>query len=59
LVERLSRFYEETIGDRRDQVGAWLVDFKTRLDRQDPREIDLERARIEKYLEAFEQEAGL
>ena len=38
---------------------AWLVDFKTRLDRQDPREVELERARIEKSLEAFEQEGGL
>jgi molecular chaperone HscC len=59
LVERLSRLYEEYIGDRRDQVGAWLVAFKARLDRQDPREVDLERARIEQYLKAFEQESGL
>jgi molecular chaperone HscC len=59
LVERLSRLYEEYIGDRRDQLAAWLVAFKTRLDQQDPREVDLERARIEKSLEAFEQEGGL
>src|SRR6202022_3665341 len=35
LVERLSRLYEEHIGDRRDHVGAWLVAFRTRLDGQD------------------------
>jgi molecular chaperone HscC len=59
LIERLSRLYEECIGDQREQVGAWLVAFRTRLDRQDPREVDLERARIEKSLAGFEQEGGL
>jgi molecular chaperone HscC len=58
LVERLSRLYEEYIGDRRDQVGAWLIAFKARLDQQDPREIEHERVRIESLLEHFERERG-
>jgi molecular chaperone HscC len=59
LVERLSRLYEDYIGDQREQVGAWLVAFRARLDRQDPREVDLERTHIEKALEAFGPEDGL
>lgn len=54
LLARLERGYEESLGERRDALGTWLLQFRELLERQDPRQIEKARMALTKELDALE-----
>jgi len=59
VMARASRCYESFIGDRRDQIGRWIIAFEGALDRQEPHAIDHARAELTAALNELEGERYL
>jgi molecular chaperone HscC len=58
-LARAARAYEAFIGDARDAIGAWIVQFEAVLDGQDPRRIEEARSRLVEALDQLEGERYL
>ncbi|MEG3149856.1 molecular chaperone HscC [Sphingomonas sp. ZT3P38] len=59
VMARASRCYESFIGERRDQIGHWIIAFEGALDRQEPRAIDQARDALTAALDELEGERYL
>jgi molecular chaperone HscC len=59
LMSRAARCYESFIGDRREMVGAWILEFEAVLNGQDPRAIEHSRQRLTAALDQLEGERFL
>jgi molecular chaperone HscC len=59
VLARAARCYESFIGDRREMVGKWILDFQAVLDAQDPRAIDHARQQMTGILDQLEGERFL
>lgn len=55
LVERANRLYEQLLGQEREQVGRWLLQFTGTLESQDPRLIAEARPSFAAALDSLEQ----
>jgi molecular chaperone HscC len=55
VLERAHRFYEQALGDEREQLGRWIGQFESILQRQDPREISNARKAMEGALATLER----
>jgi molecular chaperone HscC len=53
-LARAARCFEELLGDQRSQVGRWISQFESALERQDPREIALSREAFMKALDTVD-----
>jgi molecular chaperone HscC len=58
-LARAARCYESFIGDRREMVAKWILEFQTVLDAQDPRAIDHARQQMTGILDQLEGERFL
>ncbi|HEU4780743.1 MAG TPA: molecular chaperone HscC [Steroidobacteraceae bacterium] len=59
VVARANRCYEESLGDRREELGRRLSHFLATVDGQDPRAIDAAREEFSRALDAIEGETYL
>ena len=56
VVARAERLYEERLGDMRQAIGEWLAEFLSRLEGQDPQEIDRARSTLAERLDRVDDE---
>jgi molecular chaperone HscC len=54
LIARAERLYEERLGVQRDQIGGWLTEFLSRVEDQDPLEIEHARSVLAERLDAVD-----
>jgi|SRR5579864_5338551 len=54
IIARAERLYEERLGMLRDQIGAWLTEFLSRIEEQDPSEIERARAVLAERLDGID-----
>ncbi|HWE45507.1 MAG TPA: molecular chaperone HscC [Caulobacteraceae bacterium] len=59
LMARAARCYEQTLGERREQVARLILQFENVLERQDPKAIDRAQEEVSAYLDAIEGETWL
>ncbi len=59
VLARAGRCYESFVGDRRDQIGHWIITFEGALDRQEPHGIDRAREELTAALNELEGERYL
>lgn len=59
VMARAARCYESFIGDRRDQIGHWIIAFEGALDRQEPHAINRAREELTAALNELEGERYL
>jgi molecular chaperone HscC len=59
IVARANRCYEESLGDRREELGRRLSQFLNAVDGQDPRTIEAAREEFTRVLDAIEGETYL
>jgi molecular chaperone HscC len=59
VVARANRCYEESLGDRREELGRRLSQFLNTVDGQDPRAIEAAREEFTRVLDAIEGEPYL
>ena len=59
VLARAARCYESFIGERREMVGAWILQFEAVLAGQDPRAIDHARQQLSTALDQLEGERFL
>jgi molecular chaperone HscC len=59
LMARLERCYEQSLGERRELIAKWILQFTALLESQDPRLIGQERAKLVGALDAIEGESYL
>lgn len=55
VLARAERLYQERLGEERDEIGRWIAAFVSVLDRQDPREIEEARGKMNAYLAALDR----
>jgi molecular chaperone HscC len=55
LIERANRLYQQLLGEEREQVGRWLNQFLSTLERQDPRAIAAARPALASALASLER----
>jgi molecular chaperone HscC len=58
-LARAERCYESFLGDRRDHIGAMILNFEAVLEKQEPRAIQQARTELEQVLNALEGERFL
>ncbi|HUK10245.1 MAG TPA: molecular chaperone HscC [Stellaceae bacterium] len=54
VIARAERLYEERLGVQRDQIGGWLTEFLSRVEDQDPTEIEHARSVLAERLDAVD-----
>lgn len=59
LLARAGRCYESFIGDAREAIGHWVIQYEATLERQDPREIADARQQLAVRLDQLEAQSPL
>ena len=59
LLARIERCYEQALGERRERIGQWILQFNAILEDQNPRQISEARERLSATLDELEGESYL
>src|SRR5262249_34188894 len=59
IIARMERCYEQALGESREMIGQWMLQFAAALEGQNPRVIADARAKLTQALDSIEGESYL